>query len=412
MRLSQQFSRSTRVLATGAIVAGGVIIASAPAAHAVSITPVCDAFGTDANGNPTQPPLSTGNPLPPLNVPSLGNGAPVAPGTTLTVKTAGTSVTLPKTVTTTVGGNPLTVTVNEVKNINLNFKIAGAAKVGKPTLSGGNVLKPLASATNTSFTLVLPGSKSGSTAPKGSAFFPGGGTFTTPTISMSVTAPNAPGMITTSLSTVDMLASVSLAPGTPAIVVSLQCTAPANTVGSVPVVVPGAPIAVNDEASTKPGQPVTINVLANDKPNAHGQAPDPSTLSVASNPADGTATVSNGKIVYTPGAGFTSSDSFTYSVCDAIPNPTTTTTSTTTTTTLPAPVQRKIAAVTAPAATTPACSTATVTISAVTVEAVPTTVATLPRTGSSSVPLAVVGGGLCVLGLALAASRRRPAVQR
>jgi LPXTG-motif cell wall-anchored protein len=218
-------------------------------------------------------------------------------------------------------------------------------------------------------------------------------------------------MITTSLTTVDMLASVSLAPGTPAIVVALDCTAPANTVGSVPVVVPGAPIAVNDEASTKPGQPVTIDVLANDKPNAQGQAPDPSTLSVASNPAHGTATVSDGKIVYTPGAGFTTGDSFTYSVCDAIENPTTTTASTTTTTLQP--TQRKIAAVTAPAGTTLACSTATVTISAVTVEAVPTTVATLPRTGSSSVPLAVVGGGLCVLGLgALAASRRRPAVER
>jgi len=411
MRLGQRFARTTRVLATGAIVAGGVIIASAPAAHAVLITPVCDAFGTDANGDPTQPALSTGNPLPGLNIPALGNGATVKPGTTFTVNTPGTAATLPKQVTTTVGGQSITVTVNEVKNIALGFKITGAASVGKPTLSGGSVLKPTAASTNTSFTLTLPGSKNGSTAPKGSAFFAGGGTFTTPAISMSVTAQNKPGSITTSLATLNMLASVSLAPGTPALVVALECTAPPNTVGSVAVAVPGAPVAVNDEASTKPGTPVTIDVLANDKPSANGQAPDPSTLTVASNPAHGTAAVSGGKIVYTPGSSFTNGDSFTYQVCVFVPNPTTTTASTTTTTLQPD--ARRIAAVTAPKGTTAACAVATVTVATESVQAVTTTtVATLPRTGSSSAPLALIGGGLLTLGLAaLGFARHRVAPQ-
>jgi LPXTG-motif cell wall-anchored protein len=301
--------------------------------------------------------------------------------------------------------------VNEVKNIQLNFTISGAASVGKPTLSGGTVLKPLAASTNTSFTLVLPGSKNGSAAPKGGAFFPGGATFTTPTISMSVTAPNKPGSITTSVSTMTMLASVSLAPGAAPLVVALACTAPPNTVGSVAVAVPGAPVAVNDEASTKPGVPVTIDVLANDKPSANGQAPNPSTLTVATNPAHGTATVSSGKIVYTPGASFTNGDSFTYQVCVFVPNPTTTTASTTTTTLQPD--ARRIAAVTAPAGTTAACSVASVAVATESVQAVTTTtVATLPRTGSSSAPLALMGGGLLTLGLAaLGFARRRVAPQ-
>ena len=115
--------------------------------------------------------------------------------------------------------------------------------------------------------------------------------------------------------------------------------------------------------------------------------------------------------MYTPGSGFTNSDNLTYSVCDAVANPTTTTTAapTTTTTTIP-PAEKKVAAVTAPPGTTLRCSTATVTISAIVVQAVTTTtVATLPRTGSSSTPLAFLGGGMCVLGLAaLGASRRRP----
>ena len=242
--------------------------------------PTCNAFLTDANGNPGSTPVASDQALPALNIPSLGSGGAVAPGTAFTVTSPGGPVSLPGSIT-----KPVTATILEVKNIVLHFSITGAASVGKPTLSGGTAIGATASATNSSFTLTLPGSKKTSTLPKGAAFFPGGSTFTTPKISMNVKAPNSSGMITTSLKTMQLFVAVQLAPGAAGTGVFLDCTAPANTVGSVAVVVPGAPIAVNDEASTKPGQPVTVNVLANDLPNGFGQKPDPATLTVASNPA-------------------------------------------------------------------------------------------------------------------------------
>jgi len=362
----------------------------------VSISPTCDAFAADASGNPGAVALATGVSLPAINIPSLGSGSSVAPGTSFVVSTASTKITLPGAVT-----QPVPATVVEVKNIVLNFSIKGAGAVGAPTLSGGNVLGASAKSTKTSFVLTLPGSKNGSTLPKGKAFFPGGSSFTTPSIKMNVKAPAASGTITTSLTTMSFLVQVSV--GGNALAVVLGCTAPPNTIGSVAVVTPGAPEAVNDEASTKAGQAVTIDVLANDKPNGFGQKPDPTTLTIASNPAHGTAKISGGKAVYTPGAGFTNRDSFTYQVCDAVANPTTTTTSTT--------LQPEAARAAAPAGTSLRCSVATVTISAQKVQATvpPTTVAVLPRTGSSSTPLALLGIGLCTLGLAALAgtSRRR-----
>jgi Bacterial Ig domain len=68
------------------------------------------------------------------------------------------------------------------------------------------------------------------------------------------------------------------------------------------------PIAVNDSARTQVDTAVTIDVLSND--NARGGG----ALSVQSvgTPQHGTATISNGKVVYTPDAGFSGRDSFEY----------------------------------------------------------------------------------------------------
>jgi outer membrane protein OmpA-like peptidoglycan-associated protein len=82
---------------------------------------------------------------------------------------------------------------------------------------------------------------------------------------------------------------------------------------TVTVVAPNsAPAAVDDTASTNVGQPVTINVLGNDTD------PDGDTLSIISttSPANGTASIVNGEIVYTPNAGFTGTDTFTYTITD------------------------------------------------------------------------------------------------
>ena len=74
-----------------------------------------------------------------------------------------------------------------------------------------------------------------------------------------------------------------------------------------------APNAVNDTAITPEGTPVTINVLGND---THPQG-DALTVVSATEPAHGAAVVNaNGTITYTPDAGYSGTDSFSYTVRD------------------------------------------------------------------------------------------------
>ncbi|WP_320073242.1 FG-GAP-like repeat-containing protein [Nostoc sp. MG11] len=81
------------------------------------------------------------------------------------------------------------------------------------------------------------------------------------------------------------------------------------------------PTANDDTATTNENTPVNILVLANDT-DADG---DPLSLSIATNPANGTAVVNNNGtatnfsddfIVYTPNASFSGTDTFTYTVND------------------------------------------------------------------------------------------------
>jgi hypothetical protein len=74
-----------------------------------------------------------------------------------------------------------------------------------------------------------------------------------------------------------------------------------------------APDAVNDSATTQRNTPVAIPVLANDT-DPDG---DPLAVTGASDPPHGSAAVNqNGTITYTPDAGYTGGDSFTYSISD------------------------------------------------------------------------------------------------
>ncbi|MCK6560368.1 Ig-like domain-containing protein [bacterium] len=77
-----------------------------------------------------------------------------------------------------------------------------------------------------------------------------------------------------------------------------------------------APVANNDAATTAAGTAVVINVLANDS-DADGSL-NPTSVTVATAAAHGTTSVntSNGAITYTPNAGFSGNDSFTYTVKD------------------------------------------------------------------------------------------------
>jgi len=81
------------------------------------------------------------------------------------------------------------------------------------------------------------------------------------------------------------------------------------TVTAVPINPPGLS-AVDDAVSTVAGNPVTINVLTNDT----GTGLD---IIQVSRPAHGSATTSGGAITYTPSAGFTGTDSFTYTIGDS-----------------------------------------------------------------------------------------------
>lgn len=73
-----------------------------------------------------------------------------------------------------------------------------------------------------------------------------------------------------------------------------------------------APVAGADQASTPRGQAVVIDVLANDA-DANGDA---LTVSALGAPLHGTAQLADGRVTYTPAAGYVGADSFTYQVSD------------------------------------------------------------------------------------------------
>jgi len=73
-----------------------------------------------------------------------------------------------------------------------------------------------------------------------------------------------------------------------------------------------APTVVDDGATTPLNTLTTVDVTANDS-DPDG---DTVTLTQVGVPANGTAVVSNGDVVYTPGTGFTGQDSFPYTACD------------------------------------------------------------------------------------------------
>ena len=84
-----------------------------------------------------------------------------------------------------------------------------------------------------------------------------------------------------------------------------------------PLAIDNAPVVNPDIATAKEGEPVKINVLANDKSGNLGTELDPKTVKVAEQPDNGTVTVNaDGTVTYTPNAGFTGQDVFTYTVCD------------------------------------------------------------------------------------------------
>ncbi|MGF6212651.1 IPTL-CTERM sorting domain-containing protein [Comamonas sp. 4034] len=78
--------------------------------------------------------------------------------------------------------------------------------------------------------------------------------------------------------------------------------------------IPPTPNPVADTSNTVQGQPVTIDVRANDTTSSPPATLAPPTITQP--PANGTVTIDgSGKVVYTPNAGFSGTDTFTYQVC-------------------------------------------------------------------------------------------------
>jgi hypothetical protein len=102
--------------------------------------------------------------------------------------------------------------------------------------------------------------------------------------------------------------------GTDGLVYTVKDAQGATSTGNVTVTVTpnGAPKAVNDKPTTPKDTAVTIDVLANDS-DPENQA---LTLTNVDAPGDGTVSISNNKVLYTPNSGFSGVDNFEYTMTD------------------------------------------------------------------------------------------------
>jgi hypothetical protein len=85
---------------------------------------------------------------------------------------------------------------------------------------------------------------------------------------------------------------------------------------TVTATVNAPPNAVNDTDTTAPATPVTINILANDTDSDN--LPELLSLVAVTQPLNGTVTISDDLVVYTPDQGFAAQDTFTYTITDGL----------------------------------------------------------------------------------------------
>jgi uncharacterized repeat protein (TIGR01451 family) len=78
------------------------------------------------------------------------------------------------------------------------------------------------------------------------------------------------------------------------------------------------PVARDDTATTKKNTPVTIDVLANDSDPENSLSNG--SLKIITPTKNGTVTIQNGRVVYTPNNNYVGSDDFTYEICDTDQN--------------------------------------------------------------------------------------------
>ena len=447
-------SRVARLIGVAVVACSGVaIVGASPAAAATGkklpINTTCLGFfiNNDGTRGGAVPPEKN-FPLP-ITVAAVGGPTEVNAGSTFNGVAGSVAVPIPELVDTGIKDSGIgingegVVKVFAASGITETIKVVGAASIGTPTLTGGNVQGATVTKVGADkVQLNFPGTKNTNpdyfqdlTNPSSPGIIPGdekqfdpGVSFTTPTLSIPVTAgaagtkvkfvmdgatvPSQAGQNNPDFGDFKVDSWVDAFDNGSGIGVRAFCDPKNIVLGQVQVVQPpppGAPNAVADVAQTDQGKAVTVDVLGNDTPGSiQGQelAMDVDNLAVTKAPAHGTTSVTDDhQITYTPASDFVGTDEFTYKLCSIPPE--------TTTTTIPVPK----------AAVQP-CDTAVVTVTVLeaqqTAQAPPprtaapaTTVAAaaeLPRTGGSSAPLGVLGGTLLVAGLSalgLARTRKR-----
>ncbi|MTD16653.1 tandem-95 repeat protein [Nakamurella sp. YIM 132087] len=140
----------------------------------------------------------------------------------------------------------------------------------------------------------------------------------------SVTVITAPGHGTTSVNTTTGSVTYTPANGFSGVdtyvyrVCDTSSPTPQCATATVTITVPNTVTAVNDTSTTAQNTPVSVPVLGNDTITNGGAPLNPASVTVTAAPANGTTAVNTttGAITYTPNAGFSGNDSFTYRVCD------------------------------------------------------------------------------------------------
>jgi LPXTG-motif cell wall-anchored protein len=426
----QALHRAPRFCAVVLMLTVATVVGGSTAAHAavnpVDVNTTCSGRFIENDGS-TGAEVPPGIPFPlPTSAPPIGGATEVNAGASFSATGTSVTIPIPAQVDTKIKGNGIGIEGEGVVNVSAasqiveTIEVTGAASVGTPTINGGNVIgASVAKDGAQRIVLTFPGTKPTDDAnfrvpPANTSFVPGnenqfvpGGSFQSPKLTIPVTAGAAGSTIQFKLVKFQADSDVDAFDNFGHIFVRAFCTPDANLLGAVQVVTPpppGAPDAVADVVQTDEGESVNVAVLANDKPNAV-LAIDEDSLTVTKAPGHGTATVNEDRtITYTPAAGFSGGDEFTYRLC-SVPEQ---------------PPAVEAAAVVAP------CDTAKVTITVIaatdtvdvpqttpTSAAPATTVAAaaeLPRTGSSTAPLTAVAlASLAAGAVMLYGIRRRTA---
>jgi LPXTG-motif cell wall-anchored protein len=230
-----------------------------------------------------------------------------------------------------------------------------------------------------------------------------GGTITSPNVTFQVTPSGGVGStvsvlpagttLTAHLQTIGRAQTDCLAPPSPLVPGAAPVLATTAVIAPPPPP-PGAPDAINDVATTPKDTSVTIDVLLNDTKSSDGRDINTASLAIKTAPTNGTAVVTDGKVVYTPKSGYTGADSFQYTICSVV-------------TEGDAPCDSATVSITVQSAQTAATPT-TVAPATTPTTAAPAAAAELPKTGGSSTPIAVMAFAGIVGGLALMGLVRRP----